>query len=364
MAVSKKKYYERKREYKHAHCIDMVTFIIFCFIVCNSMTCVDDFTIGNEVLREEDSDESECGTENEYLSNCGEIYDEIQEYQQCQVTHTLHIESDDDTNESSEEGVAANDEGGGNLDGYSDDEWKALIGDVSMCSVGEFAHRSFYENNDGKDMHCGQKSDSEDIESVASSFKVSRHPRDPTYADGEDTFEDTEVIPTGEMTKSRVGIKHSRSQSVLLHCDAEKLLHVIRGLRSHVDVDEACVTNLRTEYVEEAGIIHGDVFDELWRVFPNVLQLQRLLMLPDVKSWCGWKEIKSLLEGCECHVMKQFHVDDFVYRFARRCQSNCVYEDFPTDEERKQHLQDDGYTIGRATGHRCNSLIDSLLQSL
>ena len=41
-----------------------------------------------------------------------------------------------------------------------------------------------------------------------------------------------------------------------------------------------------------------------------------------------------------------------------------MYEDFPTDDERKQHLQDDGYTIGRATGHRCNSLIDSLLQSL
>ena len=62
--------------------------------------------------------------------------------------------------------------------------------------------------------------------------------------------------------------------------------------------------------------------------------------------------------------MKRVHVEDFVYSFTRRCQVSCVYEDFPSDVERRKVLEDEGYAFGHATGQSCNSLIDSLLQLL
>jgi hypothetical protein len=126
------------------------------------------------------------------------------------------------------------------------------------------------------------------MESVAGSFEVCRHPRDPTFAVGEDDLQETGYMLESEMTKSCIGIKHSRSQSVLLHCDAEKLLHVSRGLHSHTFDAAECGTELRREYVEEAQLIHEDVFDELQRVFSDVLQPQRLLLLDNVKQWDGW----------------------------------------------------------------------------
>ena len=102
-------------------------------------------------------------------------------------------------------------------------------------------------------------------------------------------------------------------------------------------------------------MIHEDVFNELWRVFPDVLQLQRLLLLDGVKTWDGWDDIKSLLVSSQSQDMKRVHVEDFVYRFVRRCQTNCVYEDSPSDAERRAVLAEEGYAIGSATGQRCNS---------
>ena len=141
-------------------------------------------------------------------------------------------------------------------------------------------------------------------------------------------------------------------------------MQVSRGLRSHTFDDAESKTDLRREYVDEAELIHEDVFDELRRIFPDVLQLQRLLLLDIIREWDGWAHIKALLDSSQEHDLKRVHVEDFVHRFIRRCQTNCVYEDFPSDDERRKVLKEEGYDIRSATGHGCNSLIDSLLQLL
>ena len=200
--------------------------------------------------------------------------------------------------------------------------------------------------------------------SVADSVEKCRHPRDPTYAVGEDDFKETGYMPENEMIKSSVSIKHSRSDSVLLHSDARKLLQLMRGFRQDSCEGVGFAADLRREYVEEAKLIHEDVFEKLQELFPEMLQLQRLLLLDGVKEWDGWARIKSLLVSSQSHDMKRVHVEDFVNRFVRRCQINCVYEDFPSDAERRKVLEEEGYAIGHATGQGCNSLNDSLLQLL
>ena len=91
-----------------------------------------------------------------------------------------------------------------------------------------------------------------------------------------------------------------------------------------------------------------------------MLQFQRLLLLDGVKDWDGWAHIRSLLVSSQSADMKRVHVEDFVHRFVRRCQINCVYADFPSGAERKKVLEEEGYATGHATGQGCDSLIDAL----
>ena len=196
------------------------------------------------------------------------------------------------------------------------------------------------KETDGIDIDDGSESSGESLE-----FR--RHSRDPTYAVGEDDFKETGYMIEGASAKSYVGIKHSRNASVLLHSDAQRLLHLCRGKGTNgchsdpllpqedLDVDGSYdASSLRREYVEDAALIHEAVFYELQRTFPDMLQLQRLLLLDGVMAWNGWSEIKALLSSSISDDVKQIHVRDFVYRFVRRCQTDCIYDDCPSDTER------------------------------
>ena len=110
------------------------------------------------------------------------------------------------------------DAGGGNLDEMSEGEWNALCSEEDvllqqgMATLNEASQRQ-HEHQEAMDADVLDIHD--EVESVASSFEVCRHPRDPTYAVGEDNFQETGYMPESEMTKSCIGIKHPRSQSVL-----------------------------------------------------------------------------------------------------------------------------------------------------
>ena len=116
-------------------------------------------------------------------------------------------------------------------------------------------------------------------------------------------------MPESDVRKSCIGIKHPRSESVILYCDAEKLLQVIRGFSLHTSGDAGWFVNLKREYVEDAQLIHEDVFNELYRVFPHALQLQRLCLLDGMKTWDGWDHIKSSLLSSQSHDMTRVHVE-------------------------------------------------------
>ena len=47
-----------------------------------------------------------------------------------------------------------------------------------------------------------------------------------------------------------------------------------------------------------------------------------------------------LLVSSQNHDMKRLYVEDFVHTFARRCQVNCVYEDVPSDADRRKVLEE------------------------
>ena len=46
---------------------------------------------------------------------------------------------------------------------------------------------------------------------------------------------------------------------------------MIRGFSVQPCDGAGCIDNLKREYVEDAQLIHDDVFNELYRVFPDVL---------------------------------------------------------------------------------------------
>ena len=119
-----------------------------------------------------------------------------------------------------------------------------------------------------------------------------------------------------------MSIKHSRNKSVLLHDDSLKLLHVSRRT-SEIEVEHKVFeSDLWKEWVVEAELIHKDVFQHLGQVFPDILQLGRLLFLEGVIEWPGWAEIKNVLSQSLSDAEKRLHVEEFVGRFVRRCQKN------------------------------------------
>ena len=54
---------------------------------------------------------------------------------------------------------------------------------------------------------------------------------------------------------------------------------------------------------------------------------------------------------------------DFLVRFSSVAMNNMTIE-YPSDEERRRRLKDEGYTVGRGSAQGCNCLADSLLQVL
>ena len=156
------------------------------------------------------------------------------------------------------------------------------------------SRQEFQEHEEPTDANGLYSSD--DMESVDSSFVLHRHPRDSTYSRADENgLEETGYMPQSEKSRAGLGIKHSRSKSVLSLCDAKKLLQVSLGYCAHGLDYVGDETEIRREYVEEAELIHESVFDELRRVFPDLLQLQRLLRLDGIAEWDGWNQIKSLL---------------------------------------------------------------------
>ena len=62
-------------------------------------------------------------------------------------------------------------------------------------------------------------------------------------------------------TKGHMSIKHARSESVLWPCDGMKLLQVLHGVQKSTSQNIIAESRLRREYVEEAKLIHEDVYD-------------------------------------------------------------------------------------------------------
>ena len=142
-----------------------------------------------------------------------------------------------------------------------------------------------------------------------------------------------------------MSIKHPRNKSVLLHDDSLKLLHVSRRT-SAIEVEHKVTeSELWKEWVVEAKLIHEDVFQHLAQVFPDIWQLNRLLFLEGVIEWPGWAEIKNVLSQSSSDAEKRLHVEEFVGRFVRRCQTNCLYDGFPTDEKRAKNCKDVGLLL-------------------
>lgn len=292
---------------------------------------------------------------------------DVDEYQQVQHVGDVQSNSDTSSDGSLDDGSVVSDDGGGNLEESSDGEWNALCGNNDAVSVGE--GDKFSEAipgpQVGDDLGDGDVCDGEvDVESAASSPRAFRRPRDPTYGVCEEEYSETGYPCESEVVKSRSGINHPESQSVLLHSDAHELLEVCRGHRLPTCDDRGqnpqCMLSLR----EEADVVPAAVFDVLRKVFPDVFLLRLLLRLDGVKDREGWADIKPVFATSPNDAVAGVYVEDVVDRVVRLCQGNCLYEGFLSGAERREVLEELGYAIGHASGQGCNCVIDSLLQVL
>ena len=89
-----------------------------------------------------------------------------------------------------------------------------------------------------------------------------------------------------------------------------------------------------------------------------------MLQLDWVSTWDGWVRIRNKLMTCNDDNLKQALCEDAVKEFCNTCINDVVAKDSMSDMQRQEQLLDLGYMIGKATGHNCNCLIDSILQLL
>ena len=59
---------------------------------------------------------------------------------------------------------------------------------------------------------------------------------------------------------------------------------------------------------EEAGFVPDEMFDVLLCNFEDLHQLSRILQLDWVRTWSGWKEIRSNLDACDDVTLKSLCV--------------------------------------------------------
>ena len=228
-----------------------------------------------------------------YVDDGGIVCADMYEYQQVQSAGSLWLNADSGSSESNEAVSAASDEGVGNLREVCDSDVKELRGESdhahgedenNLDSATQFAEEALDMENGGA------AGDGDDVESLA--HTPARHPRDPMFGLLADEFSDTGYMCESEVLKSHVGVKHPRSESIMLHCDAQKLLRVSRGHRNlmfgvHT---HKCVDVIKS-LQEEAGFVYDKVFRELRQRFSDVLQFQRLLRLSWVNEWNGRSHI-------------------------------------------------------------------------
>ena len=155
------------------------------------------------------------------------------------------------------------DEGGGNLE-MSDDEWGALIcedvdggrksckGMMSNVLSGEDSEANIFNYLDAMcDSHC-------EMDEVVK--EVPRHPRDPTYAHGEDSFCDTGFLDESDVAKHSFGVRGPQSVSVLFPHDSKKLLQVSRCIRDVSEVNAHVLPFMLDALRCEADFVHEDLF--------------------------------------------------------------------------------------------------------
>ena len=71
------------------------------------------------------------------------------------------------------------------------------------------------------------------------------------------------------------------------------------------------MTHIYGECVEEARLIHEDVFVELTKPFPCDFQLHRLLLLENVRSWLEWHQISEQMKAAD-DWQKHLYMMDFI----------------------------------------------------
>ena len=83
-----------------------------------------------------------------------------------------------------------------------------------------------------------------------------------------------------------------------------------------------------------------------------------------MQDWVGWQEVKAILGKSYSHVCKAVSIEDCIKKCALLCQDAVMVDQDPRDASRRKELFEQGYIVGKSSGHGCNCLADSLLQLL
>ena len=81
-----------------------------------------------------------------------------------------------------------------------------------------------------------------------------------------------------------------------------------------------------------------------------------------MKDWVGWQEVKAILIKDNNNAVKDVIIEDGIKHSALLCQDAVMVDQYPRDASRRKEFVEQGYIVGKSSGHGCNRLAASLLQ--
>ena len=97
------------------------------------------------------------------------------------------------------------------------------------------------------------------------------------------------------------------------------------------------------------------VFFELCMIFPDAVQLQRILSRNWVREWEGFRSAHKQLELCKTSDMRKWTSQNSVVDFSNNSLGRMVIT-FPSDSERRFVFMREGISFGEDDGHDFNCL--------
>ena len=96
-----------------------------------------------------------------------------------------------------------------------------------------------------------------------------------------------------------------KSTSILEPNDCYQLVRIARDIQVREQAGGVSQPLFRNGLKEEADFVPEEMFNVLADKFQDLHQLSRILQLDWVRTWSGWKEVRTNLDACDDVALKK-----------------------------------------------------------